>query len=715
MSGRIPQSFLDDLLDRIDIVDVVDHRVKLKKTGKNYSACCPFHEEKTPSFTVSPDKQFYYCFGCGASGNAMGFIMEYEHLDFPSAVDELAKLAGVEVPREKQNFSPAQQAKEKQRQEILSLLEQADEYYQQQLRQHQNKTLAVNYLKSRGLSGEICKRFGVGYAPNGWENLKQQLAEDQKNLKRLEEAGMLIHKPEKNRYYDRFRERIMFPIRDRRGRVIGFGGRVLGDDKPKYLNSPETPVFHKGEELYGLWEARQANSQIARLLVVEGYMDVVALAQFDINYAVATLGTACGEAHLKLAFKHTQEIVFCFDGDDAGRNAAKRALSNSLPAMNDGRQIKFLFLEDGQDPDSYVRQFGKDKFLQRINETASPLEDFLFDSLCEDIDASTMGGKALLSKRAAPMLNLLPKGVYRELMFKHLAQRTELSLDTLLELIDQPLPSVPSSEDKPRGAPQNKHEEALAHNEPPADARYLPTQLSTSQAGHPATDSSSIEHLSTKPPSSEHPAMASSPMTSSPMEQTEPWGDYESLAGQFTESDPEDSYSHSANSYLESIAQDRPGSANQHRPQDNTLSPQRLLIGLIISRPELAKELEDIEIFSHFKDSDSQLLLRLARCLQSRPHFNIHQLTGHWLASYGQQEWQKLKGIAEQSTSVLAAAMREGNFDDLAELKACEQKLREQQQKQSRQDKLKELKSKAINELSPEEKALFRQLIQQGQ
>ncbi|GAA6153822.1 DNA primase [Pseudoteredinibacter isoporae] len=672
MSGRIPQSFLDDLLDRIDIVDVVDHRVKLKKTGKNYSACCPFHEEKTPSFTVSPDKQFYYCFGCGASGNALGFVMEYEHLDFPNAVDELAKLAGVEVPKEKQNISPAQKEREKQRQEIFTLLEKADAYYQLQLRQNTHKTQAINYLKSRGLSGEICKRFGIGYVPAGWDNLKQELANDQSTCKRLEEAGMLIHNQNKNSYYDRFRERIMFPIRDRRGRVIGFGGRVLGDEKPKYLNSPETPVFHKGEELYGLWEARQANSQIQRLLVVEGYMDVVALAQFDINYTVATLGTACGEAHLRLAFKYTQEIIFCFDGDEAGRNAAKRALSNSLPVMTDGLQIKFLFLEDGQDPDSYVRQFGKDKFLQRIDETASPLEDFLFDSLCEDIDASTMGGKAQLSKRAAPMLNLLPKGVYRELMFKHLAKRTELSLDTLLELIDQPLPPLPKESPAPKEEPQA---EALTTTAP----QEFPEQL---------------------PPDGDNP-----------------WQAYEALAEQHVE-DSNDHYTTAIDSYRESEPPSAPLSSDSigrgSKEQDNKLSPQKLLIGLLMSRPELAKELDDIELFSHFKDADSQLLLRLARCLQSRPHFNIHQLTGHWLASYGQQEWQKLKGIAEQSTSVLSAAMREGNFDDNAELKACEDKLLQQQQRQSRQNKLKELKSKAFNELSTEEKTLFRQLIQQG-
>lgn len=436
MTGRIPQSFIDDLLDRIDIVELVDARVKLKKSGKNYSACCPFHDEKTPSFTVTQDKQFYYCFGCGASGNAVGFLMDYERLSFPESVEQLARLAGLEIPRETQSTSPKEVAREKDRKTIYSLLEAAANFYQQTLRTHGARQRAVAYLQNRGLTGEIARDFGIGFAPPGWDNLLQALGQNLEDQRLLIESGMLINRDDNNKVYDRFRERIVFPIRDVRGRVIGFGGRVLGNDKPKYLNSPESPVFHKGEELYGLFEARQANSQLKRLLVVEGYMDVVALAQFGISYAVATLGTACREDHLHKAFKYTQEVVFCFDGDNAGRTAARRALEASLPVMTDGRQVKFLFLPEGEDPDTLVRQIGAKKFGGLI-EHALHLEEFFFDVLTEDLDVRSMEGRARLSKLAAPMLNRLPKGVYRELMFEHLAKRTGLSVHTLVDLVEE--------------------------------------------------------------------------------------------------------------------------------------------------------------------------------------------------------------------------------------------------------------------------------------
>lgn len=436
MSARIPQSFIDNLLDRVDIVELVDARVKLKKSGKNYSACCPFHDEKTPSFTVTQDKQFYYCFGCGASGNAIGFLMDYDRLSFPEAVEQLAKLSGLEVPRDERAASPQQMARERDRKTIYSLLEAAADFYKQALRQHPARQKAVNYLQNRGLSGEIARDFGMGLAPPGWDNLLQALGQTVEDQRLLIESGMLINRDDNHKLYDRFRDRIVFPIRDVRGRVIGFGGRVLGDAKPKYLNSPESPVFHKGEELYGLYEARQANSQLKRLLVVEGYMDVVALAQFGIDYAVATLGTACREDHLKKAFKQTQEVVFCFDGDNAGRTAARRALESSLPVMTDGRQVKFLFLPEGEDPDTLVRQIGAKKFSSLIDH-ALPLEEFFFDVLTEGLDSRSMEGRARLSKLAAPLLNLLPKGVYRELMFNSLAKRTGLEVRTLLELVEE--------------------------------------------------------------------------------------------------------------------------------------------------------------------------------------------------------------------------------------------------------------------------------------
>ncbi|GAB1262510.1 DNA primase [Aurantivibrio plasticivorans] len=436
MAGRIPQSFIDDVLDRVDIVELVDSRVKLKKSGKNYSACCPFHDEKTPSFTVTQDKQFYYCFGCGASGNAIGFLMEYERLNFPEAVEQLANLCGLEVPREERQQSAESIAREQARKSIYDLLERATDFYKYQLRAHPGKQRAVNYLQNRGLSGEIARDFGIGFAPPGWDNLLNALSNSNEEQSLLIESGMLVHREDNNKLYDRFRDRIMFPIRDVRGRTIGFGGRVLGDEKPKYLNSPESPVFHKGEELYGLYEARQSNSQLKRLLVVEGYMDVVALAQFGINYGVATLGTACRTDHLNKAFKYTQEIVFCFDGDAAGRNAARRALESALPVMTDGRQVKFLFLPEGEDPDTLVRQVGADKFTTMISH-AIPLEEYFFDAVSEDLDPRSLEGKARLSKLAAPHLHQLPKGVYRELMFEHLAKRTGLDKTTLLEFIDE--------------------------------------------------------------------------------------------------------------------------------------------------------------------------------------------------------------------------------------------------------------------------------------
>jgi len=446
---------------------VVDQRVKLKRSGKNYSACCPFHEEKTPSFTVSPDKQFYYCFGCGASGNAVGFLMDYERLGFPEAVEQLAHLQGLEVPKEEQ--SPAQQQKAQQRKSIYSLLEQADHYYRQQLRGHPQRQEAIQYLKNRGLEGRIARDYRLGFAPPGWDNLLRQLGGGEQERRLLIEGGMLIDQPEQNKRYDRFRHRIMFPIRDLRGRVVGFGGRVLGNGKPKYLNSPETPVFHKGRELYGLYEARQAYRDLPRLLVVEGYMDVVTLAQFGLRYAVATLGTACGPDHLELAFKQTREVVFCFDGDQAGRTAAERALAAALPVMEDGRQVKFLFLPEGEDPDSLVRQVGAEKFTHMVD-MAVPLEDFLFDTLSSDLNPHSLEGRALLSKRAAPLLDQLPRGVFRELMFDRLAQRTGLNRNTLMELVHEPVVIQAEPGARPSTPDQGFSEE----RPPPPDYQELP-------------------------------------------------------------------------------------------------------------------------------------------------------------------------------------------------------------------------------------------------
>ncbi|MCB1687558.1 MAG: DNA primase [Halioglobus sp.] len=459
MAGRIPQAFLDDLLDRVDIVEVIDRRVKLKKTGKNYSARCPFHEERSPSFSVNPDKQFYYCFGCGAGGNALTFLMEYENLEFPQAVDTLASSAGMDVPREpsRDGRDPAQ--REDSNKPLYAVMEQAALYYRQQLRSHPQASRAVDYLKGRGLSGEIAKAFGLGFAPPGWDNLHTALGGGDDLRELLIKAGMLV-KNENGKIYDRFRDRIMFPIRDRRGRVIAFGGRVLGDDKPKYLNSPETAIFHKGRELYGLYEARQATRKLERIVVVEGYMDVIALAQHGITYGTATLGTATSNTHLDRIYRLCPEVVFCFDGDEAGRKAAFRALEAALPCMEDGRQARFLFLPEGQDPDDAVRAGGQAQFEEMLAK-AVPLETFLFDSVAQGLDLSSLDGRARMSKMALPHIRQLPEGVYRQLMFQALAERTGLELSSLM-LLEAPPPEPPPPMDVDYGPEPD-------YDEPPPD------------------------------------------------------------------------------------------------------------------------------------------------------------------------------------------------------------------------------------------------------
>ncbi|WP_420554900.1 DNA primase [Neptuniibacter marinus] len=429
MAGRIPQSFIDDLLARVNIIDVLDGRVqKLKRAGKNYSGLCPFHKEKTPSFSANQEKQFYYCFGCGAGGNALGFLMDYENISFPEAVEELAKTAGMEVPRDD---SPHQREKDQQLKTLYTLLDAATTYYEEQLRNNDTRTDAVNYLKSRGLSGQAAKAFSIGFAPSGWDNLLTHLTDgDLEKAKQLEEAGMLIHNEERDSRYDRFRNRIMFPIRDQRGRTIGFGGRVLGDDKPKYLNSPETPTFHKSRELYGLYEARKHNSKLDRLIIVEGYMDVVGLAQYGIHYAVATLGTATTDQHLERLFKIVPEIIFCFDGDNAGREAAVRALKTTMPVIEDGKEARFLFLPEGEDPDSLVRQEGEVAFSERLSK-AQPLSEFFFKSYSENADLDSMDGRARFSTEVLPTINSMRPSLLQQMMLDRICELTNLSLEQL--------------------------------------------------------------------------------------------------------------------------------------------------------------------------------------------------------------------------------------------------------------------------------------------
>ncbi|HSH42745.1 MAG TPA: DNA primase [Arenicellales bacterium] len=427
MAGRIPQHFIDELMTRTDIVDIIDSRVPLKKAGREYKACCPFHDEKTPSFTVSQEKQFYHCFGCGAHGTAIGFLMEYEHMDFVEAVEHLAARHGLEVPREGGAGKP--EATGEGGKDLLEVLAAADRFYREQLRRHPDAKQAIAYLKKRGLTGQTAARFGLGFAPDGWDNLLKAVGRDDKTRRALEHAG-LVSKRSTRGHYDRFRNRIMFPIHDHRGRVVGFGGRVLGEGEPKYLNSPETPVFHKGAELYGLYAARGAIKEAGKALVVEGYMDVVALAQHGIDYAVGTLGTATTRAHLERVFRYCTEVVFCFDGDRAGRAAAWRALESLLPTLGEGRQASFLFLPEGDDPDSAVNREGREGFEQRI-QAATPFSDFLLQHLSSQADISRMDGRARLIELARPLVSKIPDGALKELLKDQLVDLARTDRETV--------------------------------------------------------------------------------------------------------------------------------------------------------------------------------------------------------------------------------------------------------------------------------------------
>jgi len=418
MAGRIPQEFLDQLLSRVDLVEVINARVPLRQAGHDFMACCPFHAEKTPSFSVSPRKQFYHCFGCGAHGTAIGFLMAYEGLEFLDAVEDLARLAGLEIPKTGGGDDGSSRV-------LLEWLAQADRFFRQQLREHPARQRAVDYLRQRGLTGQIAGRFGIGYAPPGWENVVRALREAGATPDQLIEAG-LASRDEQNRLRDRFRDRIIFPIRDRRGRVIAFGGRALDSDAtPKYLNSPETRLFHKRSELYGLYEARAHSQRLQRLVVVEGYLDVVALAQHGIPYAVATLGTATTDGHIERLFRAVEELVFCFDGDRAGRAAGWRALDAALPFLRDGRQISFLFLPEGEDPDSLIRREGQAAFEQRLAQATS-LADYLFAELRGRVNPDTLAGRARMAEFARPLLEKLPEGHFRDLMEARLQHDAKL-------------------------------------------------------------------------------------------------------------------------------------------------------------------------------------------------------------------------------------------------------------------------------------------------
>ena len=429
--GLIPQHFIDELIARADIVEVIGARVPLKKAGREFKACCPFHNEKTPSFTVSQTKQFYHCFGCGAHGTALGFLMEFDRLSFVEAVEELASRLGLEVPRE-----AGAGARESTSEDLHELMGRVAQFYRDHLK---DNARAVDYLKGRGLSGETAVRFAIGYAPDSWNALLRRFGESETGRRKLSAAGLIIERSGAGReadggFYDRFRDRIMFPIRDARGRVIAFGGRIIDQGEPKYLNSPETSLFHKGRELYGLYEARQSRQPLNRLLIVEGYMDVVRLHQSGVTYALATLGTATTAEHLNRVFRLSSEVVFCFDGDRAGRAAAWRALENALPQAREGRQLKFMFLPEGQDPDSLVGAEGKEAFEARLT-GALPLSEYLVEHLASQVDLEHVDGRARLAELARPLLQRIPAGVYRELLLDRLAQAVRMPAAKLASLL----------------------------------------------------------------------------------------------------------------------------------------------------------------------------------------------------------------------------------------------------------------------------------------
>ncbi|MFN3771343.1 DNA primase [Ectopseudomonas guguanensis] len=650
MAGLIPQSFIDDLLNRTDIVDVVSSRIQLKKTGKNYSACCPFHKEKTPSFTVSPDKQFYYCFGCGAGGNALGFVMDHDQLEFPQAIEELAKRAGMDVPREEggRGRTPRQPVDSP----LYPLLNAAAEHYRQALKSHPQRKYAVDYLKGRGLTGEIARDFGLGFAPPGWDNLLKQLGTDALQQKVMIDAGLLIENAENGRRYDRFRDRIMFPIRDSRGRVIAFGGRVLGDDKPKYLNSPETPVFHKGQELYGLYEARKHNRDLDEIMVVEGYMDVIALAQQGLRNAVATLGTATSEEHLKRLFRIVPSVLFCFDGDAAGRNAAWRALESTLPSLQDGRRARFLFLPEGEDPDTLVRAEGTDAFRARINQHAQPLADYFFQQLCEEADPRSLEGKAHLVTLAAPLIDKIPGNNLRALMRQRLSEITGLSGEALSQVASSAPRSHASS--TPSHAPSSDYPD---YGDIP-DSAYYDSLPDVGGYEQPAPPQQHYERS-----------------------QEGGKGSWKKDGGKWSKKGKGD------------FAPRAP------RTAVSVESPHLIALRTLLHHPQLAQKVEDVSHFADEDDTYAQLLVALVGALQKTPNLRSLQLIARW---HGTEQGRLLRALAEKEWLIRGDNLEQQFFDTITTLAHSQSQRR-------REKALRSILHKSPSELTDEEKTLLRE------
>ena len=613
MAGLIAQGFIDDLLNRTDIVEVVGSRVQLKKSGKNYTACCPFHQEKTPSFSVSQEKQFYYCFGCGAGGNALGFLMDHDNLEFPEAVEDLAQRAGVEVEREAAGHAP-RQPRQPVDSPLYALLSAASDYYRSALKSHPQRNAAVDYLKNRGVSGVIARDFALGFAPPGWDNLSKHLGGDSMQQKALIDAGLLVENAESQRRYDRFRDRIIFPIHDSRGRIVGFGGRVLGDDKPKYLNSPETAVFHKGQELYGLYEARKHNRQLNEIIVVEGYMDVIALAQQGLRNAVATLGTATSEEHIKRLFRVVPNILFCFDGDNAGRKAAWRALEATLGNLKDGHQARFLFVPDGEDPDSLIRSEGLEAFQARIAQQAVALTEYFFTHLSAEINLDSLEGKAHLATLASPLVERIPGANLRALMRQQLSQITGLAAT-------QPSPSTQNSQ-------------------PPTQTRL------TAEYEHDAVDTDAFAHFGPE--------------------------DYHALP-QHMPAQPANPQSHNKSSWSPKNDPAR----QKNRAKTAVETPHLAALRTLLHHPQLALKVDTASKLAAEDDLYAQLLVSLLEALQKSPDLSPLQLIarwhgteqGHLLRALAEKEWLiDADNLEEQffdTITRLAARQRERLIDQL--------------------------------------------------
>lgn len=581
MAGRIPDQFIDELLARTDLTDVVASRISLKKTGQNYSALCPFHNEKSPSFSLNPNKQFYYCFGCGAGGNAISFVMEHDHLDFVDAIEMLAKDAGMEVPRDQ-----GAPDRYEQNAELLKRLSESSQFYQEQLTQSTEKKKATDYLsKDRGLSGQIAKIFGLGFAPPGWDNLLKRIGTRAESQEQLLNGGMLIEKKDQpGHYYDRFRDRIIFPIRDSRGRVIAFGGRAFGDEKPKYLNSPETPVFQKSQELYGLFEAKQNTPILDQIIVVEGYMDVIVLAQHGITNAVATLGTSVNSQHIRKLFKLVSKVVLCFDGDKAGRAAAIRGLEAALPVMQDEKQIRFLFLPEGEDPDSLVRKEGKEAFNNRLTD-ASSLSHVLFDHARNQVTLGDEEGEAQFTRNAMGLIQQIPKELtFRSVLIRQLSEQSGIDSETL---------SNTSIKTRPHSAAYSNTTPVSTNN----------TNASAPEPYSYDTDTPDLSHYDMAPPFNEYDGY----------QHSEPQTDYGSerkstfkkpfKKGKFQKDEP---------------------NLPPAPPSLNSLSKASLCLLL---HPHIAKEINIPDPIVNRAEGDLQVLCKIWRYFYKQPSKNI----GHFL------------------------------------------------------------------------------------